>query len=324
MRPVNDKNSTLRTPLNDILGYEGNLRLLRCLVESQYSMSYSELAKRTGLSLPGIHKVVPRLMETGIIQHTGSGRRQQVALRKGHPLLGSLVQLFRSEQAYFSSLLDDLKKRIDKLDIPPTSAWIFGSVAEGTDEYGDALQLSILGELKTIDNQVEQLKNHLYHSEFERTYDVTLDLRGITKADLKSRPKLTEDVMLLWGADPSKLIEKEYHPGTKPKGHQAFDRQSLENAQYWSKLLETYPETIQRTIRNLETRMTQTDSREEKELQEWKYILESMSLQRLKRFLESGSQRATRLRQSLPFWPVLTESEREHFKKIRSKAKTDE
>lgn len=193
MRPVSDKNTILRTPLNDILGYQGNVRLLRSLVSSQNSMSYSELADRTGLSLPGIHKVVPRLIKTGIIHHTGSGKQQQVELRSAHPLSDSIVQLFKSEQTHFESLLEGLKKQISRLDKKPKSAWIFGNIAKGIDEYGDAIQLAVLDDLKMVDNQIEQLKGQLYDSGFEVNYDVTLDIRGVTKADIESRAQLISE-----------------------------------------------------------------------------------------------------------------------------------
>src|SRR5699024_7118328 len=147
----------------------------------------------------------------------------------------------------------------------------------------------------------------------------TVDLRGVTKADLKTRPQLTEDVILLWGIDPTEFLKKRTSAQTKRKEHQSFDVQSLNDDQVRAELLETYPEIIQRTIDELEGRISQKDTGEKKELQEWKYILESMSFQRLKKFLRSGSERATRLRQSLPFWPVLTDHEQDQLQEIQSR-----
>lgn len=46
-------------------------------------------------------------------------------------------------------------------------------------------------------------------------------------------------------------------------------------------------------------------------------LVKSMSFQRLKKFLESDSERATRLRQSLPFWEILNEQERHEFEKLK-------
>ena len=318
MRPVNDRNATLRTPLNDILGYGGNVRLLRCLVQVQHSMSYSELADRTGLSLPGVHKAVPRLIKTGIIRHSGSGKQQQVELRTAHPLSNSITQLFKSEKAYFNTLLEGLKRQIKQLVSQPTSAWIFGNAAKGVDKYGDAIQIAILGSLKTIDDQVEQLKDQLYNASFESKHDVTLDIRGLTKADLESRPALMEDIILLWGVDPRDLLGKQNYQGNKQILHEAVDAQSLENAAIWAKLLRIYPEIVQRTIKYVENQISETDSGEKKEWEEWKQILEGMPYQRLKKFLESDSERATRLRQSLPFWQVLNDTERRKLAELKS------
>jgi len=64
----------------------------------------------------------------------------------------------------------------------------------------------------------------------------------------------------------------------------------------------------------LELQIPNISSIEKKELQEWKHLQENSSSQQLKKFWESDSERSTRLRQSLPFWQVINERERENFK----------
>ncbi|MDZ7694625.1 MAG: hypothetical protein U5K69_26480 [Balneolaceae bacterium] len=103
--------------------------------------------------------------------------------------------------------------------------------------------------------------------------------------------------------------------------HKDLDIQSHIDSKAWTELLKTYPEIIQRTIKYLEDRFPQISSGEKKELQEGKHILESMSFQRLKKFLESDSERSTRLRQSLSFWPVLKDSERIELENYKSERK---
>ena len=97
-----------------------------------------------------------------------------------------------------------------------------------------------------------------------------------------------------------------------------MDVRSLADAKLWAGLLKKYPEIVSRTIDYLDDQIPQINSGEKKELQEWKYILESMSFQRLRKFLESDSERSIRLRQSLPFWPVLNEKERLELEKMLS------
>lgn len=318
MRPVKDINSTLKTPLNEIIEYQANVRLLRCLVKSRHPMSYSELAERTGLSLPGVHKVVSRMMQTGIIHYIGSGRQQQVALRKGHRMAEMIIELFNAEEANFDSLLNKLKEEIETLEIKPKSAWIFGKVAQGVDDYGDAVQLALLGNVKTIDKQIDQLRTRLYEFNFEVDFDVTLDLHGLTIADVEARPAILERIILLWGIGPSSFINGSHNNSSSRKTHHGFDRQSMVDARAWSKLLKTYPEIIERTIKYLNNRIPEINSGERQELLEWRNILKSMSYQRLKKFLESDSERSVRLRQSLPFWQVLNGKEREKLEGFKS------
>lgn len=118
--------------------------------------------------------------------------------------------------------------------------------------------------------------------------------------------------------DPTDFIEKQNSSENEQRLHEALDMQSLEDAQMWTKLLKMYPEIIKRTINYLENRISEINSGEKKELKEWLHILESMSYQRLKKFLESDSERATRLRQSLPFWQILNNAERKKLAELKS------
>jgi hypothetical protein len=83
-------------------------------------------------------------------------------------------------------------------------------------------------------------------------------------------------------------------------------------------LIKKYPGIIQRTINYLNNKVHEMNSGEKKELLEWRNILESMSYQRLKKFLESDTERSARLRQSLPFWQVLNKHERAKLEELKS------
>lgn len=325
MRPVKDHNSALKNSLNEILGYQANVRLLRCLIEAREAMSHSELADRTGLSLPGIHKVVTRMVETGIIEYTGSGKSQQVEIRNAHPLVPAIKELFKAEREYSDSLIENLKETIKDLESKPKSAWIFGKVALGFDEYGDPIRIALLGDVKSIDKITDQFRDQLRNSGIEKEFDVTIDINGVTLADIESKPAIDiENIILLWGTDPQHYLENSISEKEGKSSHEDLDHQSLIDSKAWTELLKTYPEIIQRTIKYLDDRIPQISSGEKKELQEWKHILESMSLQRLKKFLESDSERSTRLRQSLPFWPVLKDNERTKLEKLKSEQKDHE
>jgi DNA-binding HxlR family transcriptional regulator len=317
MKKFKNQHSGLKTPLNAILGSKGHVIILRQLAETEHPLSTSELLDRTNLSRQGVYDVVRRLAEAGIVEYVGSGKTKQLVLRKAYPLADIILKLFQEEKKRFDDLIQRLSKIFQNLKSKPQSAWIFGKIAEGTDTYGDQVRIALLGRVQMIDRITGDFRKQLYDTKIEKKYDVTIDIIGVTRAELKSRPKLeTEGIILLWGMDPSEVIKKP--KGTSYKTHQDLDRQSLTSAKAWSELLKTHPEIIQRTIKYLKDRISKINSGEKQELQEWKHILESMSFQRLKKFIESDSERSMRLRQSLPFWLVLNGRERARLEEIKT------
>lgn len=305
------QNSVLKTPLTEILGFKSHVQLIRVMIFINEPVNPKKLKKRTGLSKQGVYNGIDRLYKLGVINYVGSGK--QIELRKEHPLYHSINQLFSSEQDYFDRLLENLKGEINALKIKPTSAWIFGNAASGQDKYGDPLKIALFGNVKTVDEMVSEFRERIYQSGFEKKFDVTLEIKGVTIAEEDLVMK--EDKLLLWGTDPAFFKpsnEMELHN----KSHQEFDKESLQNADAWLDFLKNHPEVIERTKMYLRDKIQSEKSGTKKELQEWHRLLESISFQRLKKFMQSDSERSTRLRQSLPFWPVLTEDERKEFKSI--------
>jgi len=317
-------NSALKKPLNNLLGSRGHIIILREVVDIAYPVSQAELIDRTSLSPQGVYDVVGRLVENGILTFEGTGRQKQVKLRKDHPLAEAIVQLFQTEKRRFQTVVKTLKESITSLDQRPKSVWIYGKVPQGEDTYGDPLQLSVLADVKTVDAMTEQYRNQINDRNLEAEQDVTIEVKGVTGADLAARPELTSGhIILLWGIDPVEYRKEEIADGTSVTTHRDMDYRAQLDAEVWIELLRKYPKIIQRTIQFLDERIPQIPSGERQELQEWKHILESMSFQRLKKFLPSDSERATRLRQSLPFWQVLTEYERSALDELLSKREAE-
>lgn len=312
--------SALRYPLSTLLGSRGHIGVLRELFNADSPLSHAALLERTDLSRQGVYDVVNRLTETGAVVFIGSGRQQLVTLRADYPFYGHLGVLFAAERDRFKRLQRALTEIIEGLSIKPESAWIFGPAAAGTDSYGEAVQVALLGSLDTIDKLTDEFRANLSARNLEETVDVTVESRGITKADLLTRPYLTEGAIIhIWGLHP--LAEKAPSDGTSSqwKSHREIDQKQLNDSKAWSELLASYPEIIPRTVSYLEHEIPKRTSGEKQVLAEWKQILDKMPLQRLKKLIESDSQRANRLRQSLPFWPVLTEHERAKFVSLRQK-----
>lgn len=314
MRPTSTPDSYLRNPLDQILGYPGNIQLLRTLIDTGRGMSTTDISERTGLSVPGVHKIISRLLETGVVQREGSGRTSKVFIRKDYPLTPILNELFQTEKNNSTNLFKKLKQCVDELEVKPKSVWIYGKVAKGTDDYGDPLQIAIYGHAKNIDELTETYKDRLIKGHVESDFDVTIEVRGATSADVDLIRGL--DKIMIWGFDPSQMYSNHSESKEGAMSHQELDARSLNDAGLWMEFLKKHPEVIERAKTYLQEKIQSEQSGVRRELQEWHRLLESMSFQRLKKFMESDSERSTRMRQSLPFWPVLTDAERKEFKSM--------
>ncbi|MFO7798339.1 hypothetical protein [Rhodohalobacter sp.] len=321
MKNSNQHNS-LKHPLTSILGSKGHVIVLRELIRSSHPLSHFELLERTDLSRQGVYDITKRLVETGVVTYTGSGRQQLVELRDKYPLHNELVNLFSMETQRYEDLVDTLHSIVRNLEKQPESAWIFGRTARGEDEYGDPVQIALLGKLKTVDSLTGEFRKKLIQDKIESTFDVTIDIRGVTVADLETKPSLTEKGMIhLWGVDPKEYLNSQRDESGSVKSHKDHDLRSLEESKIWTELLKSNPEIISRTISLIEKQIDKTSTGEKLELLEWKNLLENSSFQRLKKFIESDSERAVRLRQSLPFWQVLTENEKKKFEQLKEERK---
>jgi hypothetical protein len=293
--------------------------VIRELIHAGEPLSHSELIERTSLSRQGVYDIIGRMAENGTIAYTGTGQRQLIELRNDHPLYEELVRLYQAESKQFDSLVSALHSEISTLDPQPDSAWIFGKAARGVDEYGDPLQVALLGKPKTIDRITRTFREQLIRRNIEPVYDVTIDPRGFTLADLESRPSLIEQgTILLWGADPASLLDLQSDQASRISSHKELDETARIESKLWAELLKRYPEIIPRTVNWLNRQLEHSGTGQKMEWMEWKNILEKSSYQRLRKFLESESERSVRLRQSLPFWMVLTDHEREKFNQMKS------
>ncbi|HEU4559566.1 MAG TPA: MarR family transcriptional regulator, partial [Longimicrobium sp.] len=73
--------SSLETPLNWILASEGSVRILRELALAGGPLTKAEIARRSGISLPGVVKALPRLLASGVVASVGTGGRPLVTIR---------------------------------------------------------------------------------------------------------------------------------------------------------------------------------------------------------------------------------------------------
>ena len=302
MRPIVSYQNSLRNPLNDLLGTEAHVRLLRVLAnEVDGPLTASNAAERAGLTIPGTHKALKRLLQSGFVLRVGGGRKHQYELRRSDKLMKAVLRLFQSEKERFESLISAIKDRIEKLVPYARAAWI----QDFPSEFGDPMILGVLHETKCLANYIQRMRKQLY--QVERAFDLTIEVNGYTKADL---PNLKSDkVSPLYGVLPfPDKYNREMYP--TPLTHEERDQRMLEMSRKLAEAIEHDTSLVRRAKEHVQRMLKNDHGSATKDIEEWHDILESYSIRRLSRFLISTSERANRLRQSNPLLAILNSDER--------------
>ena len=305
MRPIVTDQNALRNPLNELLGKEAHVRLLRVLAsEVDGPLSVSNAAELSGLTLPGAHKTLNRLLQSGFIIRIGGGRKHQFELRRSDELVKALFKLFQSEKDRYEGLLDAIKDRIEKVVPYPLSAWI----QKLPSEFGDPMIMGILNKTKHLANYIERLQKELH--QIEQEFDLTIEVNGYTKADL---PNLEADkVSLLYGFLPF-LDNSSQETYAKSMTHEKRDQRMLELSHKLAEAIEHDTSLVRRAKEHVQRMLKKDHGLATKDIEKWRDILETYSIRRLSQFLTSTSERANRLRQSNPFYAILDTDERKRL-----------
>lgn len=317
MRPPSRPQSALRCPLNQILGAEANVRVLRVILLSDIPIGVSELARQAELQPSGVARVCTRLEDLGVIEAVGRGARNRQYRRAARfSLRGPLVDLFRQENQRALGVIQELKTVVQGSAPWAKAAWVEGSVALGTDQPGDPVVLGILVEPSAVESTRVEVRQRLLP--VESNHDVAIELRVVTSADLETAdPQRLADlakVRPLMGPLPLDLIgmtRPPRGPARFPKRlHQQLDLRSKEIGRLVADRIARDPSIVEDARRYVDRRLLSASAGERLELQEWQNILSTMSIPRLRRFLLRDDARATRLRQSSPFLHALSQEER--------------
>lgn len=334
MRPTAQPQSALRAPLNDVLGTEANVRVLRVLSQLREPIAAAELARTAELQPSTVHRTLKSLELTGVIEF--SGARFRVALREGSPLAKPVRQLFALERQRYDAVLDALFRIGKSLSRPPIAMWVEGPVTRGVDRAGDPIIVAIVDQAREIDNTREMIRRAV--EQVERTYDVTIEVRARTFADLDAGAQQLatelEDAIPLVGVPPAGLLARN---NSEPRRrnqvvgmgvavaaavaldirvHADHDRHGLAMGEAIAKKLIDDPTLVKRARAFLDKRWRAASARERKELAEWRSILRTSSPARLRKILTDPGERSTRLRQTLPFVGILSDDE---LRAIRSR-----
>lgn len=299
MRPIAIERSFLRYPLNHLLGAAANVRLLRVLADEVVGpISAADAADRAGLTEAGARRALGRLAETGFVVRVGGGRSQQFALREDDQLTRGLATLFRTERSRFEELIASIRERLDGLR-EIRVAWLDPL----PEDVGAPLQIGVIADPESLAWLETELRRRI--TEVEQRFDVTIELRGFTRADAPSVS--WDEATLLAGVPP---FERTHEQGPLAV-HADREQRALRLSKAIVELLEENPSIVRRAERHLERLMKDEQGTASEDLREWQSILATYSPERLARFLVSESPRAQRLRQSSPFFAVLTADERD-------------
>jgi predicted transcriptional regulator len=302
MRPIVSDQNSLCNPLNDLLGTEARVRLLRVLVnEVDGPLTAPHAAELAGLTIPGANKALKRLIQSGFVVRVGGGRKHQYELRRSDQLVKALMGLFQSEMARYEALLSALKDIFGKLVPFARAAWI----QEFPGEYGDPMVIGFLHETKCLAKFNQQLQKLLYPVEHD--FDLTIEVNGYTKADF---PDLEADkVTPLYGVLPFPDNSRRGSCAS-PLTREEKDQYRLELSHKLAQSIERDSSLIRRAKEYIQSLLKNDHGAATKDIEEWRDILDTYSIRRLSQFLISTSERAIRLRQSNPFIAVLKPEER--------------
>ena len=312
MRPIKHRRSRLLQPLDDILGTPAHVRLLRVLALRRTAVTAGELAKNAMLTRTSIYPVLRQLERVGIVEFVGAGARKLVQLRTRHALSRILRDLFHTEARQFEELTTALRKFFSQLPHRPLSAWV-----GDTDDLssGETLSVSFVAQPEELEQITDYLNAHL--AVIERKHDVQIAVRGLTRSELDTlpgaRPQTSSNPVLIAGVPPAALTARSRSAARDSPlaSHHAHDARARRLAVAIAAKIRRDPGLIAVAEDHVKQRAQHADARELRELKEWARLLSTMSPARLQRFLVEDSERATRLRQTLPTLNILSPAERE-------------
>jgi hypothetical protein len=313
MRHPKEHQNRLVHPLNEIFGTEANVRLLRVLTLQTTSLTAGELAKRAMLGRSSIYPALRELERAGVVEFIGAGARKLVQLRGGYPLSRILKDLFRTEARRFDALTTALRELLSGMPRAPISAWI-DSGGENL-ENTETLTLYVVARPEELNTLTDYLNERL--ADLERKHDVHIAVHGLMPSELETihRTPLTtpNGVVLLGGVPPVALLDRS-RPTAKTStivSHDEHDIRSRRLAVAIAAKIRRDPGLIAIAEERVRRRAREASPRERRELTEWIRILSTMSPARLQRFLLENSERAIRLRQTLPALNFLSPVERD-------------
>lgn len=300
MQPIAKAQDFTRTPLNELFGTKADVRLLRLLAnEVSGPIGAPEAAEQVGLTEAGARRALRRLARTGFVELIGGGRAQRFRFKESDPLSRQIRELFRAEEARHQALFAELRGVLEGLTEIGT-AWIDRPPTEA----GEPLHIGILADVRSLTHLEETVRQRI--AEIESRFDLTIELHLFSRSEVDASDMERKAILVGHPANTGRTS-----PGSGT--HTERVGRSRKVSGIIAGMLDRDPSLQRRAERHLEGLLAGDQGAATHDIEEWRNILVHYSTQRLKDFLVADTERAERLRQSSPFFAVLTNDEREEL-----------
>ena len=206
--------SAIRYPLNELLGSQAALRIMRILVMHSGALSAPQINTWTSVNRTSIYAVLDQLESYGLVEIYGSDRSRVFKFVSEHPLAEGLRALFKTEEGLLMQVQAALTNALMAYGSSVLSAWIYGSVARGTDTPGSDVDVAIVAD-RNLYTDIDSSINDAIRADAERLFFkpsiVTIDADDALRL-AEQHDRWWEDAVsnyiLLVGFPPSELITR--------------------------------------------------------------------------------------------------------------------
>ncbi len=135
--------SFLRFPLTQLLSSAGHVRVLRALLSHGGAQSAGQLASDCAMTARGVRNTLDALVAQGAVEVLGPASARLFAPALNQPLVSALAQLFEAERQHWQQLQEQLREGM-AAEKQIRSAWLYGSVARGTDQPQSDMDVALV------------------------------------------------------------------------------------------------------------------------------------------------------------------------------------
>jgi len=142
--------SFVRFPLTQLLASGGHVRVLRALLGHGGAQSAAQLASDCAMTARGVRNTLDALVAQGAVKVMGPAGARLFAPALDRPLVSALAQLFEAERQHWQWLQEQLCDGL-AAEREIRSAWLYGSVARGTDEPRSDMDVALVLARDSVD-----------------------------------------------------------------------------------------------------------------------------------------------------------------------------